>query len=333
MTIDKNVKKELDKLIELGNKYKWSGPDIHRYLQEGGIILEPATFYSTIPQISEIEQAFEYSEDMPFAVHELFDEEVMRRNIEDLKAYSKEFTPPLDGDSENPLSFFWKNGMFSYSDAMSYYAIIRKNKPKTIIEIGSGFSTLVAKEAILRNGNGKIISIEPFPRDWLRRVEGVELIEKPVQGLSVDFFNEKLENGDILFIDSTHTVKSGSDCLHLYLRVLPRLKSDLFIHVHDVFLPYGFPLKWCTEKHIHWTEQYLLLAYMIGNPRLTVIFGSNFALHKLPRDLENFMHGYYPGGGGSLWLWHGSITNKNNVNKNWRENYVKGGNKAFISNK
>jgi hypothetical protein len=213
----------------------------------------------------------------------------------------------LEGDESKPEDFFWKNGMFSYSDAMSYYAMIRKYKPKTIIEVGSGFSTLVALKGIERNQVGKVICIEPFPTVFLRNLKGIELVEKKAQELSDEFFNQELSDGDFLFIDSTHTVKSGSDCLHLYLRVLPRLRPELFIHAHDIFLPFPLPLDWALNRHIYWTEQYLLLGYMIGNDRCKVILGSSFAEHKLPNELRAFMHNYYPGGGGSLWLSHKSL--------------------------
>ena len=185
---------------------------------------------------------------------------------------------------------------------MSYYAMIRKNRPTTIIEIGSGFSTLVARQAVAQNKKGRIICIEPFPQDWLRRLDDIDLIEKPAQSIDFKFYNEHLKNGDILFIDSTHTVKAGSDCLHVYLRVLPQIESDIYIHVHDIFLPYGMPLHWGTELHIHWTEQYLLLAYLLGNPRCAIIFGSHFSHKKLPEQARKLMHDYYPSGGGSLWF-------------------------------
>lgn len=295
---------ELDKLIELGNKYLWSSSKVHKYLQDRGIILEPARFYSTIPLIKDIENAFEYSEDMPFALHDMFDVNKMKKIIKRLSKYSKEFNPPLDGNCNEPESFFWNNGLFSYSDAMSYYSMLRDVKPNVIVEIGSGYSTLVALEAIEQNNKGKIISIEPYPSAWLQNMEAITLIEKPAQSFDADFFNSNMSNGDVLFIDSTHTVKSGSDCLHLYLRVLPRLSRDLFIHMHDIFLPYGLPLEWGMERHIHWTEQYILLAYMINNQNCEVLFGSYFAQNKLPAELEQFMHGYYNSGGASFWIKH-----------------------------
>lgn len=293
---------ELNTLVRLGTKYMYAGPDIHRYLQDGGVFVEPATFYGTIPLVRDVEAAFEYREAAPFGPEEVFPVEELRGNLKELTAFSEDFEPPLEGNSDAPQGYFWKNGMFSYSDAMSYYAMIRRVRPRTIVEIGSGFSSLVAREALRRNGAGRLVCIEPFPSKWLRRLPGIELIEKPAQAIPAAFFNETLADGDILFIDSTHTVKVGSDCLHLYLRVLPGLTRDLAIHVHDVFLPVGLPKTWALERHLHWTEQYLLLAYLLGNGRTRTLFGSSFAYLSLRSELEEFMHRRYPGGGGSFWF-------------------------------
>lgn len=293
---------ELDTLVRLGTKYMYAGPDIHRYIQDGGVCVEPATFYGTIPMVRDVETAFEYQEPAPFGSEEVFPVEELRENLKELTEFSEDFEPPLEGDSNSPKGYFWKNGMFSYSDAMSYFAMVRRTRPRTIVEIGSGFSTLVAQEALRRNGTGRLVCIEPFPSQWLRQLPGIELIEKPAQAFLASFFNETLADGDILFIDSTHTVKIGSDCLHLYLRVLPNLIRDLAIHVHDVFLPLGLPKSWALERHLHWTEQYLLLAYLLGNSRTRTLFGSSFARQHLGTELEGFMHRRYPGGGGSFWF-------------------------------
>jgi hypothetical protein len=177
-----------------------------------------------------VESAFEYQEREPFDAEEIFRTEELRGIMRELTGFSQDFEPPLEGDPDSPNGYFWKNGMFSYSDAMSYYAMIRRVRPRTIVEIGSGFSSLVAREALRRNGAGRLVCIEPFPSKWLRRLPGIELIEKPAQAIPAAFFNETLADGDILFIDSTHTVKVGSDCLHLYLRVLPGLTRDLAFH-------------------------------------------------------------------------------------------------------
>ena len=185
---------------------------------------------------------------------------------------------------------------------MAYYCFIRLFRPRTIIEIGSGFSTLVALEAIRRNGSGRVICIEPYPRPFLANNDQITLIRKPAQTLSADELNGWLGDGDFLFIDSTHTVKTGSDCTHLYLRLLPQLRRNLLIHAHDIFLPFGLPMDWLLNKQIFWTEQYLLLAFLTDNPKARVLFGSSYhdAFQK-PR-LDQFMGGKWPSGGGSFWF-------------------------------
>ncbi len=294
---------DLKQLLVLANRYKFAGPEVQRYLQDGGVIIEPARFYSPIPLLAEIEEAFEYREDSPFSGNGFFDLTVLEGNLRELSFFSKEFDPPIGGDRAQPAGYFWGNGMFSYSDAMSDYSMIRKTKPETIIEVGSGFSTLVAREALSVNGKGRLVCVEPFPRPWLRAMTDLELIEAPAQALEAGFYNDRLMDGDVLFIDSTHSVKIGSDCLHLYLRVLPQIDYSIYVHVHDVFLPYGMPKNWAIDKHIYWTEQYLLLAYLIENERCAFVFGSHLAQRRSPKLLDEFMHGRYPGGGGSFWMY------------------------------
>ena len=128
------------------------------------------------------------------------------------------------------------------------------------------------------------------------------LVNSRVQDLDVDFFNTHLSSGDILFIDSTHTVKHGSDCLHLYLSILPNLAHDLCVHVHDVFLPNTLSLETMRDSQIYWTEQYLLYAYLLDNPRTRTLYGSAYHYKRNPELLTSFMHGRYGSGGGSFWF-------------------------------
>jgi hypothetical protein len=183
---------------------------------------------------------------------------------------------------------------------MAYYTMIRSRRPAVVVEVGSGFSTLIALEAIRRNGSGRVICVEPSPRDFMESLE-VEIVRRPVQELPVAWFTERLTEGALLFIDSTHAVKAGSDCLHLYLRVLPALREPVLVHVHDFHLPRGTPESWIARR-LFWTEQYLVFAYLLGNSSVRVIFGSvaNMIWH---RDLMlELMHGRETAGGGSLWF-------------------------------
>lgn len=101
---------------------------------------------------------------------------------------------------------------------MAYYCFIRKFRPHTVLEIGSGFSTLIAIEAVRKNGTGQVICIEPYPRPFLEKHTDIQLRKQKAQDLSAAVLDGLLQDGDIFFIDSTHTVKTGSDCLHIYSR-------------------------------------------------------------------------------------------------------------------
>jgi hypothetical protein len=272
-------------------------------IQKMGVNVLPCNFYSSTPSIEEIQGSFEYtSDEPPYLNSRVFDEHRFRQTLEKLIEFSIEFNPPVDGDEENCLRFFWKNGQYSFSDAMSYYCFIRMTKPSTIMEIGAGFSTLVALEAVEKNSICSVHCIEPYPREFLKKDNRIHLNCIKAQEIEVEYLNDTLQDGDILFIDSTHTVKSGSDCLHIYLRLLPEIRRNIFIHVHDVFLPFGMPKDWLLNRQLFWTEQYLLLAFLIDNPKASLVYGSNYNAKFLPKLMEALMGGKYPFGGGSIWF-------------------------------
>ena len=273
------------------------------HLERVGINVLPINFYSNSPSIKEIESSFEYITDEPSYLNpKIFNTQLFREYINQIGEFAPEFNPPVEGDERGCKQFFWKNSQFSYSDAMSYYCFVRSIKPSKVVEIGSGFSTLVAIEAMEKNGGGAIHCIEPYPREFLKNDPRISLHSVKAQDMSAESLNDILQDGDILFIDSTHTVKTGSDCLHIYLRLLPAIRKNIFVHVHDVFLPFGMPKQWLLEHQIFWTEQYLLLAFLIDNPKASLIYGSTFN-EKWNLDLMTAMMGNkYPAGGCSVWF-------------------------------
>lgn len=294
---------ELNKLISLAKRVLWSSPETRQKIQAHKVNIVPANFYSEIPTIEEINSSFEYSEPGQELYNDgLFDPDLISDFVSKLCDYSAEFNPPMDGDPQEPCGFFWKNPAFSYSDAMSYYCVLRHFKPENVLEIGSGFSTLVANQALLKNGRGEITLIEPYPKPFLKDLETVKEIKQVfAQNIPVKEFVALVEQNDIWFIDSTHTVKIGSDCLYIYLKVMPNIRRDIIVHTHDVNLPYGISQKRALEKHIYWTEQYLLYAYMLDNPKIEILFGSAFVKKTMPDKMNELMREKYPGGGGSLW--------------------------------
>ena len=300
---DQLSKEEFNTLVRLAKKVLWSDSEIRKKLQDQKVNIVPANFYSDIPLVDDVNQSFEYKKPESEIYNcGVFDKEQIAGFIEALSEYSSEFSPPLEESSISPDEFYWRNPAFSYSDAMAYYCVIRHFKPDHILEIGSGFSTLVANEALLKNGKGKLTLIEPYPKDFLRNLDRVEnIVESFVQDIPVAELVALVESSDIWFIDSTHTVKVGSDCLYLYLLVMPQITKDIIIHSHDIHLPYGLPKAQVLEKHIYWTEQYLLYAYMLDNPKINVLFSSAYSNKVLPDSLAQLMQGKYPPGGASIW--------------------------------
>jgi hypothetical protein len=283
----------------------WSDTATRAELQQRfGVNVLPVNFYSNTPSVQEIKSSYEYAEGgtAPYLDPRIFDANVLRETLKTLSEYSVEFAPDTEGDEERCQRYFWKNGQFSFSDAMSYYCFLRAFPPKTVVEIGSGFSTLVATEAIRRNGTGRIICVEPYPRPFLEDNPQIELVKEKAENLTAATLNEWLDDGDVLFIDSTHTVKTGSDCLHIYLRLIPNLERFVRIHAHDIFLPFGLRQDWQLERQIFWTEQYLLAALLTDNPRAKVLYGSKYHYAYNSQLLAEMMHGRCGSGGGSFWF-------------------------------
>jgi hypothetical protein len=273
-------------------------PEWRAEFEKRGIEIVPAGFYYPVPTAAEVAASFEAKERLPYDNPSVFDREVLREQLLRLMPYSDEFDPPEH--TEGAAEYAWESRMIGFSDAMAYYATIRATQPEVVLEVGSGASTLIALQALERNGKGRVVCVEPFPKDFLRDVD-VELVESPVQELPAEWFAERLPEGSILFIDSTHAVKAGSDCLHLYLRVLPALRERVTVHVHDFNLPRGSPPEWIADR-LFWTEQYLVFAYLLHNSRTRVVFATVANTIWHPELMLELMHGRARAGGGSLWF-------------------------------
>jgi hypothetical protein len=189
--------------------------------------------------------------------------------------------------TEEPGRFYLRKSPFGGTDALAAYCMFRHFQPRLIIEVGSGFSSLVAAEAIAKNKDSALICIEPFPPDFLRAgFPGLRsLIEKKVQDMDVEFFSQ-LESGDILFIDSSHTVKIGGDVNFLFLEVLPTLKPGVIVHVHDIFLPFDYRRDWVVDEFRFWSEQYLLQAFLTFNSQFEVLMANRYLAHRYLDDLK-----------------------------------------------
>ncbi len=170
--------------------------------------------------------------------------------------------------------FFRNNGWFESVDADVLYGVIRHFAPALVVEIGSGYSSRLTAQAI-RDGRlpTRLVCVDPSPRVEIKRCAD-ECIESPVEDLPVDELPARLKAGDVLFIDSSHLVKSGGDVVYLYLQVLPRLRPGVLIHAHDIFLPFEYPKEFILENRWEWSEQYLLYALLTGNRAYEILWPS-----------------------------------------------------------
>jgi hypothetical protein len=287
---------ELQQLVALARKALWQDREVKRRLQAAGINLTPANFYSSVPLVADVEGSFELAEEAtgvaPWQPEGLFRRDAMLAFAETIGRFAAEFDPPEAGDREAPAGFFWSNPAFSGCDALAYYCMLRHLRPQRVVEVGCGFSTLVADMALRANGFGEIVCVDPFPPPYLASIASVARVDRrPVQSIPADEMVALVESAQVWFIDSTHTVKAGSDCLYLYLRVMPRVRTAVACHSHDIFLPYALPATWALEKNVFWTEQYLLLAWLLDNPRTEVLFGSNWLRRCEPEAFSGFMRG------------------------------------------
>lgn len=196
---------------------------------------------------------------------------------------------PMDASS-----FYYRNPNFVEGDAECLYSLIRLSKPKRIVEIGSGFSTMMARHAIAQNMAEDIsyqcrhVCIEPYEMGWLRSVPGIELLRQRVEQMDRQIFRE-LEKGDILFIDSSHMIRPQGDVLCECLEILPILQAGVMIHFHDIFTPRDYLARWLLDEVKLWNEQYLLEAFMSYNSSFEVVAALNFLKHHHPaRMAEKF---------------------------------------------
>lgn len=190
---------------------------------------------------------------------------------------------PFTAPKRDDLTYSFGNGFFDSGDAEFWYNLIRLRKPKRIIEIGSGNSTLLAIEAVRRNlaeVPGSVCEhtcIEPYEMPWLER-SGVRVIRERVETVDQALFRS-LEAGDLLFIDSSHVIRPQGDVLCEFLEILPQLRPGVAVHVHDVFTPRDYPRSWVVDKVRLWDEQYLLEALLSGSRDWKVLGAVNFLKH------------------------------------------------------
>lgn len=247
-------------------------------LKEGFLPL-PVHYYSPVPDIKDLKarRVWDVKSTLPGIAFRA--DEQLELIAELGRQYRDECDWPLRATSD-PAEFHLDNQSFSFGCAASTHCIIRRFKPMLIVEIGSGFSSRVISRALALNGGqcGYTV-IDPYPGKLITggHLRNTALIAQKVEMQDISTFTA-LNSGDILFIDSGHTVKTGGDVNYLFLEVLPRLAPGVIVHIHDIALPYEYPQRYATLETARylWTEQYLLQAFLCNNPAYEIMLAMNY---------------------------------------------------------
>lgn len=276
--------------------------DMFDFWQSQGFNIIPNHFYQPIPDTSKIPlKTFRKKSEMKgININEKLQLNLIKKVFPKFQQeYNKISHTP---DSQSHIYAF-NNLAFDGVDGLVYYCLIRHLKPKKIIEIGSGWSTKIAAQAALINKTTSLISIEPYPQPILiKGFPGLKkVIKKDAQELPLDFFDQ-LGKNDILFIDSTHTVKTGGDVTFLFLEVLPRLRKGVVIHIHDIFLPFDYPKEWVLDEKRFWAEQYLLQSFLAFNSSFQVLYSNTYMGYKFRKAVQNAFPKSPFSSGGSIWI-------------------------------
>lgn len=246
-----------------------------------GFLPMPVHFYSPVPDLSDLEKRKVWQKKSSLAGIDLHPEHQVQLLRELGKNYGQECNwPPKP--TLNPIDFFTENNSFSFYCAAGLHTIIRTFHPKKIIEIGSGNSSKVISSALKLNKvdgySTDYTIIDPYSsRNICKLANVTQIISEKVEVTEIDRFDE-LEQNDILFIDSSHTVRTGGDVNFLYLEILPRLSPGVIIHIHDIGLPYEYPKVYFTNPsfRVFWTEAYLLQAFLSLNPHYEIMLAMSY---------------------------------------------------------
>ncbi|MEO6491156.1 MAG: class I SAM-dependent methyltransferase [Ferruginibacter sp.] len=205
--------------------------------------------------------------------------------LQSFSKYYNEIPYNFNSRSKGGTRYQVNSEWYKFSDVVMLYSVMRHFKPSRIIEIGSGYSSAVMLDVNERffNSTIQMTFIDPYPE----RLLGLLTIEDKkkhtvlrsmIQEADITIFND-LEANDILFIDSSHISKVGSDLNYILFEILPRLKPGVHIHFHDIFFPFELPENWILERKWFWNENYILRAFLTESKAYAII-NFNTYLHK-----------------------------------------------------
>ncbi len=274
----------------------------------------PVNFYSPVPDLADLEKRAVWDRCSELVGIDFRPDAQVAFLREMGRRFGLECNWPAQA-TRNPLQFHTENVSFSYGCAAGTHCILRYFRPRRVVEIGSGNSSLVIAKALEMNGAedpegaAAYTIVDPYPGEQIRQgLPGVtRLVDERVELLDTSFFEELAAN-DVLFIDSGHTVRIGSDVNYLILDVLPRLVPGVIVHFHDIPLPAEYSKVYATNPsfRVFWTEAYLLQAFLCHNSHFEVLLAMAYLTAHRKEDLLDAFQFYDPGKhrvtSGSFWI-------------------------------
>ena len=265
--------------------------------------VSPGHFYSPIPSIEDIERAITTAPTSYSGID--LGEDQQLALLEKLSRYYAEI--PFPAEKKEGFRFAFHNPSYSWGDAIILFCMIRELKPRRILEIGSGHTSALILDTNERYFDGGIecTFIEPHPEllfSLLRPNQDREprLIPRKLQDVDLTLF-DALEAGDILFVDSSHVVKAGSDCQLLFSDILPRINPGTLIHFHDIFERFDYPSEWLREGR-GWNEQYILRAFLQFNSEFRIKLYTSYLIARYREWFEKHMPNCLRNTGGQIWI-------------------------------
>lgn len=295
------IKQLLNKLPYVRGLYK------RDKLYRNNAFFLPGHFYSVIPDLEEVRKDEDriWKGESVDGVRDIDLNSNHQKNIMELIASFYDELPFTE-EPKSGLRYNFNNPYYLHTDGIVLYGMLRHLKPNRIIEVGSGYSSALMLDVndVFFNSSINFNFIEPYTERLEKLInygdrDSVSILKHRVQDVGLDYF-KSLKANDILFIDSTHVSKCGSDLNYILFDVLPVLNEGVYIHFHDIFYPFEYPREW-VYKGYNWNENYLLRAFLMNNKVYSIQVFSHY-LHVHHKDVYSKMPLTYNNTGGNLWL-------------------------------
>jgi len=272
----------------------------------------PGHFYSPIPSAADCETAFRVLNPNPAGID--LREEAQLRLVEQMSTYYGSI-PDFTYHECDRHRYSYDNYYYSYSDATILACFLQKLRPRRFVDIGGGYTSLLVldlNDTVFSADPIEIDVVEPYPnllRGMLRQHDRITIVPEKVQSVDLSFFG-KLERDDVLFLDTTHVSKLGSEVNYLAFNVLPALKPGVVLHIHEMFFPFEYPREFFAQRKC-WNEIYCWRAFLTNNLEYQIeLFNSYLEQNPRARMRERFPRYFEQGNpelavqtrGSSLWL-------------------------------